>query len=65
MGYGVAHGYQFNVYILEEVFFQCVVMFNFFKFMKVVLLVVVQIMGSMEDDKTFSTLMFLKTKLWN
>jgi hypothetical protein len=33
--------------------------------MKVVLLVVVQIMGSMEDDKTFSTLMFLKTKLWN
>jgi len=33
--------------------------------MKVIELVVVQIMGFVEDEKTFSTLTFMKTKLWN
>jgi hypothetical protein len=33
--------------------------------MKVVELVVVQIMGSMENERTFSTLMFIKTRLWH
>jgi hypothetical protein len=33
--------------------------------MKVVKLVVVQIMGFVEDEKTFSTLTFMKTRLWN
>ncbi len=36
-----------------------------FEFMKVAKLVVVQIMGSMEDENTFSTFMFMKTKLQN
>jgi trans-aconitate methyltransferase len=36
-----------------------------FKFMKVAKLVVVQIMGSMEDERTFSTPTFMKTKLQN
>jgi hypothetical protein len=35
------------------------------KFLKVVELVVVQIMGSVEDEKTFSTLTFMKTRLQN
>jgi hypothetical protein len=33
--------------------------------MKVAKLVVVQIMGSVEDDKIFSTLMFMKTRFRN
>jgi hypothetical protein len=33
--------------------------------MKVVELVVVQIMGSMKNERTFSTLMFMKTRLWH
>jgi hypothetical protein len=33
--------------------------------MKVVELVVVQIMGSMENERTFSTLMFMKIRLWH
>jgi hypothetical protein len=33
--------------------------------MKIVELVVVQIMGSMEDDKKISTLTFMKIILWN
>jgi hypothetical protein len=33
------------------------------EFMNVAKLVVIQIMGSMEDEKTFSTLMFMKTIL--
>jgi hypothetical protein len=35
------------------------------KFMKVAKLAVVQIMGFVEDDKIFSTLTFMKTRLWN
>ncbi len=35
------------------------------KFMNIAKLVVVQIMGSVEDEKTFSTLTFMKTKLQN
>jgi hypothetical protein len=33
--------------------------------MKIAELVVVQTMGSMEDDKKISTLTFMKMKLWN
>jgi hypothetical protein len=33
--------------------------------MKIAELVMVQIMGSMEDDNFFSTLTFMKMKLWN
>jgi hypothetical protein len=33
--------------------------------MKVVELVVVQIMGPMENENFFSTLTFMKTRLWN
>ncbi len=35
------------------------------EFIKVAKLVVVQIMGSGEDENTFSTLTFMKTKLYN
>ncbi len=35
------------------------------KFMKVAKLVVVQVMGSVEDERTFSTLTFMKTRLRN
>jgi hypothetical protein len=35
----------------------------FNEFMKVAKLMMVQIMGSMEDEKTFSTLTFMKTRL--
>jgi hypothetical protein len=34
-----------------------------FKFMKMAKLVVIQIMDSMKDEKTFSSLTFLKTRL--
>jgi hypothetical protein len=33
--------------------------------MKVTKLAVVQIMGFVKDEKTFSTLTFMKTRLWN
>jgi len=36
-----------------------------FEFMKVVELTMVQIMGCVEDEKTFSTLTFIKIRLWN
>jgi hypothetical protein len=36
-----------------------------FEFMTVVELVMVQIMGSIEDERTFLTLTFMKTRLWN
>jgi hypothetical protein len=35
------------------------------EFMKVAKLTMVQIMGSMEDERTFSTLTFMKTRLHN
>jgi hypothetical protein len=35
------------------------------EFIKVVELVVVQIMGFVEDERTFSTLTFMKTRMWN
>jgi hypothetical protein len=38
---------------------------HFFKFIKVVELDVVQIMGSVEDERTYSTLTFMKTRLRN
>jgi hypothetical protein len=37
----------------------------FSEFMVVVELTVVQIMGFVEDEKTFSTFTFMKTRLWN
>jgi hypothetical protein len=36
-----------------------------FEFMTVVELVMVQIMGSIEDERTFFTLTFMKMRLWN
>ncbi len=36
-----------------------------FEFMKVTKLAVVQIMGFVKDEKTFSTLTFMNTRLWN
>ncbi len=36
-----------------------------FEFMKVEELIVVQIMGSIKDEITFSTLAFMKIKLWD
>jgi len=35
------------------------------EFMKVAKLVVVQIMGFVKDERTFSILTFMKTRLWN
>jgi hypothetical protein len=35
------------------------------EFMKVAKLVAIQIMGSTEDERTFSTLTFMNTRLWN
>jgi hypothetical protein len=34
-------------------------------FIKVAKLIVVQIMGFVEDERTFSALTFMKTRLWN
>ncbi len=36
-----------------------------FELMKVVELIVVQIMGFVKDERTFSTLTFMKTRLWH
>jgi hypothetical protein len=36
-----------------------------FKFMKFALLTIVQIIGNVEDEKTLSTLTFMKFKLWD
>jgi len=36
-----------------------------FEFTKVAKLAMVQIMGFVEDERTFSTLTFVKTRLWN
>lgn len=38
---------------------------HFNEFMKVAKLAVVQITGSVEDERIFSTLTFMKTRLWN
>ncbi len=38
---------------------------HLFEFIKVAELIVVQIMGFVEDERTFSTLTFMKTRLWN
>jgi hypothetical protein len=38
---------------------------HLFKFIKVIELIMVQIMGFVEDEKTFSTLTFMKTRLQN
>jgi hypothetical protein len=38
---------------------------HLYKFMKVAKLAMVQIMGSIEKDKFFSTLTFMKTRLWD
>ncbi len=38
---------------------------HLFEFMMVAELAMVQIMGSIEDERTFLTLTFMKTRLWN
>jgi hypothetical protein len=38
---------------------------SFLEFFKLVEIVVVQVLGSMEDERTFSTLSFMKSKLKN
>jgi hypothetical protein len=38
---------------------------HLYEFMKVVKLIMVQIMGSIEDERTFLTLTFMKTRLWD
>jgi hypothetical protein len=35
------------------------------KFMRLGELAIVQVIGSLEDERTFSTLSFMKSKLWN
>jgi ABC-type antimicrobial peptide transport system permease subunit len=37
----------------------------FYEFMKLAKFVIVQVIGSVEDEKTFSTLNFMKSTLWN
>jgi hypothetical protein len=37
----------------------------FYEFMKLAKLVIVQVIRSVEDEKTFSTLSFMKSMLWN
>jgi hypothetical protein len=46
-------------------FFNVLLYVSFNEFLKVVELEVVQTMGFKEDKKTFSTLTFMKTRLWN
>jgi hypothetical protein len=36
-----------------------------FEFMKLIQLAIVQVIGNVEDEKTFSTLFFMKSNLWN
>jgi hypothetical protein len=38
---------------------------HLFEFMKLVELAIIQIIGSVKDESTFSTLTFMKFKLWN
>jgi hypothetical protein len=33
--------------------------------MKLIELAIIQVIGNLEDEKTFSTLSFMKSKLWN
>jgi hypothetical protein len=37
----------------------------FYEFMKLAKLVIVQVIRSVEDENTFSTLSFMKSMLWN
>jgi ABC-type antimicrobial peptide transport system permease subunit len=40
-------------------------MVRLYEFMKLAKLVIFQVIGSLEDEKTFSTLNFMKSTLWN
>jgi hypothetical protein len=51
--------------LLEKFFSNALMCVQLFEFMKVSKLVVVQIMGFVEDDKMFLTLTFMKTRLRN
>jgi hypothetical protein len=42
-----------------------VLSFSFPKYLKLVELAMVQIVSGVEDEKCFSTLVFMKSKLWN
>ncbi len=49
----------------KKLFLNALLCVQLVEFIKVAKLVVVQIMGSGEDENTFSTLTFMKTKLYN
>jgi len=49
----------------KKLFSNALLCAHFNEFMKVAKLVVVQIMGSVEDEKTFSTFTFMKIRLRN
>jgi hypothetical protein len=65
MGYGTSHGIQFTIQTLEKNSSNVLLCVRLSKFMKVGKLVVVQIMIFVEDENTFSTLTFMKIRLWN
>jgi len=60
MGYGLAHGFKSFVHVLEKSLNNGLLSTSFNDFMKVVELVVAQIMGFVKDERTFSTLIFMK-----
>jgi hypothetical protein len=62
VGFGPANGF---VQILKKLYSNVLLCAQLFEFMKVAKLVVVQIMDFMKDERTFSTLTFMKTRLWN
>jgi hypothetical protein len=65
MGYKPTHGFQSNVQSLNYFFSNASLCVQLSKFMKVVELVEVQIMGFVKDEKTFSTLTSMETRLCN
>jgi hypothetical protein len=63
MDYGLAHRSQSNVYTLEKDFLQCVIMCLTYWVHEVTKLILIQIIGFVKDEKIFSTLTFMKTRL--
>jgi hypothetical protein len=62
MGYGSSLRSKFVVLALEKVVLQCTLLCACHsEFMKVVEVALVQIMGFVEDERTFTTLTFIKT----
>jgi hypothetical protein len=54
MGHGPINESQSNVSFVDEVFYWCIVMCHIQQVIKVDELVMVQIMGTMEDERTFN-----------